>query len=84
MVAGELPQPMFAQAVDQAADTGPVDRARTHRAGLGGRIERGIAQDIRVDRGAGLRRQQPLGMRGAVMEGHVAVLGFEQHLAGSG
>ena len=27
MVAGDLPQPMFAQAVDQPADAGPVDRA---------------------------------------------------------
>ena len=34
-----------------------------------------------VERGAGLRRQQPLGMRGAVMGGHVAVLGLDQHLA---
>ena len=80
MVAGDLPQPMFAQAVDQPSDAGPVDRARTHRTGLGGRIERGAAQDIGVDRRAGLRGQQPFGVRGAVIEGHVTVLGFEQHL----
>ena len=42
MVAGDVAQPVFAQAVDQPADAGPVHRARAHRAGLGGRIERGV------------------------------------------
>ena len=36
---------------------------------------------VGIDRGAGLRRQQALGMRGAVMGGHIAVLGLDQHLA---
>jgi hypothetical protein len=69
MVAGQLLQTMLAEAVNETADAGPVDRARTHRAGFGGGIERGAAQDLGVDGGAGLRRQQPLGMRGAVMGG---------------
>ena len=80
MVAGQIPQAVFAQAIDHAADAGPVDRAGAHRAGFGGRVERGIAQGVGIDRGAGLRRQQPLGMRRAVMGGHIAVLGLDQYL----
>src|ERR1700723_902006 len=35
MVAGDAAQPCLAEAIDQAADAGPIDGARTHRAGLG-------------------------------------------------
>ena len=69
MIAGDAAQAMFGEAIDDAADAGPVDRAGAHRAGLGGGIERGFRQHIRAERGAGLCRQQPLGMRGAVMAG---------------
>src|SRR6266850_8163182 len=58
MVAGEIQQTMFAQAVNEPADAGPVDRAGAHRTGFGGRIERSAAQSARIERGAGLRREQ--------------------------
>jgi len=40
-----------------------------------------LAEHIRAERGAGLRRQQAFGMRGAVMIRHVAILGLDQHVA---
>src|SRR6266851_3327541 len=40
MIAGDAAQALLAEAVDHPANAGPVDRARAHRAGLGGGIER--------------------------------------------
>jgi hypothetical protein len=81
VVAGEVAQPVFAQAVDQPSDAGPVDRARAHRAGLGGGIQRRTLEHFRSKRRAGLGCQQALGVRGAVTGGHIAVLGLDQHVA---
>src|SRR3954452_10791830 len=81
MIAGNAAQAVFAEAIDDSADAGPVDRAGAHRAGLGGGIERGPRQHLAAERAAGLRRGETLGMRGAVVIGHVAVLGFDQDLA---
>ncbi len=63
VIAGDGAQAMFAQAVDQAADSGPVDRARAHRAGFGGRIERRAFEHIR--RSASCRLASPAGARHA-------------------
>src|SRR5581483_3979268 len=46
MVAGDAAQPMLAQAIDQAADAGPVHGARAHRAGFGGGIECRLSQHV--------------------------------------
>src|SRR4051794_33114538 len=81
MIAGNAAQAVFAEAIDDSADAGPVDRAGAHRAGLRGGIERGLRQHLAAERAAGLRRGETLGMRGAVVIGHVAVLGFDQDLA---
>ena len=82
MTAGQRPQPGFAQAIDQPADPGPVDRAGAHGAGLRGGIERGAGpEDVGAVARAGGRREQPLGVGGAVMRRHVAVLGFDQDAA---
>src|ERR1700730_9275673 len=81
VIAGDAAQPMFAQAIDQPANSRPIDRARAHRAGFGGRIERRTFEHLRAERRAGLRRQQALGVRGAVTRRHVTVLGFDQDVA---
>src|SRR5579871_1446313 len=54
MVAGDAAQPMLAQAIDQAADAGPVHGARAHRAGFGGRIERRRGEHVPGKGAAGL------------------------------
>ena len=79
MIAGNRAQPMLAEAIDQPANSRPVDRARAHRAGFGGGIERGLFENIRAQRRAGLCRHQALGVRGAVARRHVAVLRLDQH-----
>src|SRR4051812_14759170 len=81
MIAGDAAQAVLAEAIDDTADAGPVDRAGAHRAGLGGGIERGLRQHLAAERAAGLRRSEALGMRRAVVIRHVAVLGLDQHLA---
>src|ERR1700738_3191418 len=81
MISGNGTQSMFAQPVDQPADAGPVDCARTHRTGFGGRVKRGTAEDIRAECRAGLRREQAFGVGRAVASGRVAVLGFDQNVA---
>ena len=40
-----------------------------------------FASTSRLERTAGLRGREALGMRSAVVVGHVAVLGLDQHLA---
>src|SRR4051794_24602215 len=78
MIAGDAAQAVLAEAIDDTADAGPVDRARAHRTGLGGGIERGLRQHLAAERAAGLRRGEALGMRGAVVMRHVAILGLDQ------
>src|SRR5262245_42911328 len=81
MVAGELQQPPLADAINEAADAGPIEAAGAHAAGLERTIEH-AAEEI-VSRKAARRLAGEIGLgvpRPPV--GRIAVLGLQHEGAG--
>ena len=73
----DRPERLAAQREDDSSDAGPEDRACTHRAGLGARVEGGTAKDRWIELLPGGSNEVELGVSGAVASGHDGVLGLE-------
>jgi len=78
-LATEHAQPLGIDAIDHAADGGPEDRAGTHHARLGRRVQRGDGQLIAGMQGAGQADGGQLGMGRAIAALAVGIAGPGQH-----